>query len=82
MVIKYITLYYDPNEKSVFYTKFVKGFQSILTGFKFFNDYWYQVTGDPITKLDKKGKDTLLKLLNDNLFESVIVVNRLGVIIK
>lgn len=82
MVVKYITLYYDPNEKFYPYTKFIKGFQSILTGFKFFNDYWYQVTGDPITGFDKNEKKALLKLLNDNLFESSIVVNRLGVIIK
>ena len=87
MVVKYFTLYYDPYEKKSGdgfypYTKFVKGSEGILTGFKFMDGYWKQVSGSPINGFGGNEKNEVLKLLNDILFQNNIIVNNLGVVLK
>jgi len=86
MVLKYITLYYDDYEKKYgdgFYpsTLFEKGYESLLTGFKNANGYWIQISGDPITGFDGNEKNNVLKLLNDEIFQSKHILNRQGFLI-
>jgi hypothetical protein len=86
MVVKYITLYYCSYEKIYGdgfypYTKFVKGSESILTGFKNVDGCWKQVTGDPITGFDGNERNNVLNLLNDHLFKSNHVLNTHGYLI-
>ena len=86
MVIKYITLYYDINEKNngEYYpvTTFVKGHISILVGFKFTDSCWQQVTGDrPIDGFENDERNNLLKLLNDDTFKAKNILDLLGYLI-
>jgi hypothetical protein len=86
MVIKYITLYYDSYEKTYgdgFYpsTTFVKGYESILTGFKNADGCWKQVTGDPITGFDGNERNNVLNLLNDERYRSNHILDSFGYLI-
>ena len=86
MVVKYITLYYDAYEKKYgdgFYpsTTFVKGYESILTGFKNANGCWKQVTGDPIKGFDGDERNNVLSLLNDDVVQSKNILDLLGYLI-
>ena len=86
MVVKYVTVYYDPYEKTYgdgfyAYTKFSKGFESILTGFKIVDSCWQQVTGDPITGFDGNERNAFLELLNDSEFQSKNILDIFGYLI-
>jgi len=86
MVIKYITLHYDPYEKKFgdgFYpcTTFVKGYESILTGFKNADGCWIQISGDSITGLDGNERNNILKLLNDDVVQSKNILDKHGYLI-
>jgi len=75
MVVKYITLFYDSYEKRFgdgFYpcAKYVKGWDSIIIGFKLIDGCWQQVTGDRITGYDGNARDEILQLLNDSQVEN------------
>ena len=86
MVVKYITLYYDPYEKTYgdgFYpsTKYSSGNEAILTGFKNADGCWKQVTGDPITGFDVNERNNVLTLLNDSKFRSNHILDSFGYLI-
>ena len=84
--MKFVCLYYDSYEKKFgdgfyAYTRGINGYASIMTGFKNVNGCWQQVTGDPITGFDGNEKIELLKLLNDEIFQSSVIRNRYGYVI-
>ena len=86
-MIKYIKLYYDSYEKSFgdgFYPLTKKdnsNINEITIGFKFIDDYWQQCTEDSIKGLDGNEHYLLLEILNDNINNCKLIINKNGNII-